>query len=130
VTHDEWIAGYVARHSDFVRGRCAEATIEMIGVFPTLRRVAGLARWVAPHGRAIIDEHWWLVDEAGDIVDPTRAQFGGAHVEYEPIDLDDPASLAKVPTGKCMECGGYAYAGAAFCAPACERAYVEAEGAI
>ncbi len=130
--HEKWIENYVSRQpSRFVRGKCDEATAEMRAAFPELRRVAGLAYWVAPHGKSIIDQHWWLVDEQGAIVDPTVEQFGGAAVTYEPIDLSDPAQAAKVPNGKCMECGGYVFgARTTFCSGACEDRYIREEGHV
>lgn len=117
----QWIEDYVAKRAGFVRGLCQYATAEMVEVFPELRRVAGLVRWTAPNGREVIDEHWWCVASDGAIVDPTEEQFYGP-VEYEELDLRNPADVARIPTGKCMDCGAYVYNGDTFCNEKCERA--------
>lgn len=122
-----WIEAYVARHTNrFVRGKCATATEEMVKAFPELRRVGGFVdvEW----GR---DQHWWCVAPDGSIVDPTVEQFGLWPVQYEELDLNDPATRARIPTGKCMDCGHEVYGGATFCNEACEaatRAYLGLSG--
>lgn len=119
MTHEEWIRNFEAACEGFVRGRCAAATAAMVESFPELRRVAGFAHWAAPNGRQIRDQHWWCVDAAGAIVDPTAAQFTGP-VRYEELDLGDPETLTRVPTGRCMGCGGDVYDSNRHCSDACE----------
>lgn len=119
MTYAAWIDSFVARNAGFVRGKCDAATTEMVAAFPELRRAAGFAH--VSWGR---DQHWWCVAPDGLIVDPTAAQFGpaGTPIRYEELDLNDPATRARVPTGKCMDCGGAVYGGATFCSDACEKA--------
>ena len=116
----KWIAEFVAAHNDFVRGECAKATTAMVEAFPELRRAAGFAHWMA--NRPIRDQHFWCVTQDGVIVDPTAVQFGGSPVHYEELDLDDPETQAKIPTGACMNCGDDVYEGAYCCSDRCERA--------
>jgi hypothetical protein len=99
--YDRWIATHYPPTAD-VTGKCAEATAEMAAAFPELRRVRG--HYVCHlAGRR---QHWWLVDEAGAVVDPTRQQFAsGSLGDYEPHDETSPE-----PVGKCMGCGRLVYA--------------------
>lgn len=114
-----WIEQYVAAQPErFVRGKCANATSAMVAAHPELRRACGFVyvQW----GR---DEHWWCVAPDGAVVDPTAEQFGAYGVlQYEELDLSDPATRARVPTGRCMDCGEPVYQWATFCDEACERA--------
>ncbi len=116
----EWIAAYVAKNNDFVRGKCQEACTEMRLQFPELRAAAGFAH--VTWGR---DQHWWCVTPAGEIVDPTKAQFEyGVVLQYEELDLDDPETRRIVPTGVCPNCSGECYEGAYLCSERCERQYL------
>lgn len=119
MTYADWIAAYVARHNGFVRGKCAQAVEMMVAAFPELRRAGGFAH--VSWGR---DQHWWCVAPDGLIVDPTVQQFGppGTPIRYEELDLNDPATRARVPTGKCMDCGGDVYGGDTFCSTECAAA--------
>ncbi len=127
-TYASWTAEYVLRHKDFVRGKCADATKEMVAAFPELKRVAGLLTvlWLhrtGPRAAPTIEQHWWCVAPDGSVVDPTIRQFDGAYIiSREPLDLDDPEARRKVPTGKCMDCGAQTYEGSAFCSETCEAA--------
>jgi hypothetical protein len=111
-----WIEEYVSKQpSRFVRGKCDAATKEMVAAFPELRRACGFV--YCAWGR---DEHWWCVDPAGAIVDPTAEQF---HLlsEYEELDLTKEEDVARIPTGKCMNCGGPCYGGrGSACSDECE----------
>lgn len=104
MTYGEWIDAYVARHNGFVRGKCKQATEEMIAAFPELRQAAGFVycQWG-------MDQHWWCVDPNDDIVDPTVAQFQGIIPEYEELDLNSPEDVGRIPIGKCVNCGGPIY---------------------
>lgn len=118
--HSVWIVCYIGEHNGFVRGLCAEATRAMVAAFPgELRAAAGFVHWFVD-GDLRRDQHHWCVDvESGEIVDPTALQF--TFVErYEELDLDDPATRSKVPTGRCMNCGGDAYERERFCSERCE----------
>lgn len=115
-----WIDAFVHRFNNFVRGRCDQATIEMVATFPELRRVAGFAHWFASNGRPIRDQHWWCVAPDGTVVDPTFAQFLPP-VRYEELDLNDPDTEARIPTGVCMNCGEDAYEGRYHCSDECEE---------
>jgi hypothetical protein len=94
MTYSEWIAAYVERHNGAVLGLCRQAVVEMRETFPELTEVRGHV-YCAWGKRG----HAWLVDPAGEIVDPTRAQFPGI-IQYEPWKPGD-----EVRVGKCMECG-------------------------
>lgn len=117
-----WIEAFVsAQPNRFVRGKCAEATLAMIEAFPELRRAAGFVH--CTWGR---DQHFWCVTPDGTVVDPTAEQFR-AVFEYEELDLDDPETQRRIPTGRCLDCGDDVYEGKSFCSEACEastRAYL------
>lgn len=121
MTYAEWIESYVARQKNrFVRGKCAEATTEMVAAFPELRRAAGFAH--VTWGR---DQHWWCVAPDGTIVDPTKEQFEfGVVLQYEELDLDDPETRSRVPTGVCPNCGDECYNGDSLCSKKCEVSYL------
>ncbi len=112
----DWIDGYVARFPYGVRGKCAEATREMCEAFPELRRAAGIVQtsWG-------VEQHWWCVSPAGEIVDPTASQFK-ALFGYEELDLNNPADAERVPTGVCYWCGEQVYKGREVCSDACGEA--------
>jgi hypothetical protein len=115
----EWIERYVIEQPQgFVRGKCTEATIAMAAAFPELMRVAGFV--YCAWGR---DEHWWCVAPDGTIVDPTVSQFAGP-VSYEALDLNDPSHVARIPTGRCPDCGEDTYQGADFCDEGCRGRYM------
>ncbi len=111
----QWIdTHYPSQASAF--GSCKEASAAMVAVFPELRQVNGHyfdPRW----GER---EHWWCVAADGEIVDPTARQFPsrgfGPYVELDPN--------AKVPSGMCPECGGYAYDGETFCCESHAASYM------
>lgn len=90
----------------------------MKAAFPELRMTCGfVVIWQTPEPQP----HWWLVDPAGDIVDPTLAQFGPVS-EYREIDEAHPAR--HYPRVKCMNCGSYFIQapGNLEHSPACSRA--------
>lgn len=97
------------------RGKCATATRQMQEAFPELTRVRG--HYYCPvWGER---QHWWLTDEEGQIVDPTKEQFpshgrGG----YEPWIEGSPE-----PTGRCPNCGELIYDGRELCSEECHRSY-------
>lgn len=122
-----WIDRYVAKHGGAVLGLCREAVQEMLVDHPELREVRGhvYCAW----GRR---GHAWLVDEAGDVVDPTRAQFPGP-ITYEPWKPGDT-----VLVGSCMDCGEEIWVAVqsldedpghpTFCSEACEQATLRSLG--
>lgn len=111
----EWIVAYVEREKNFVRGKCFEAVQQMTSAFPELKPVCGFVETTWGN-----DQHHWCVAADGSIVDPTRAQFPVVF-SYEALDPSDPATLARIPTGVCMDCGDSVYDGSTFCSMACER---------
>jgi len=125
--YDAWIATYVASQPDgYVRGKCAHATQAMVEAFPELKRQAGFVH--VDWGRFALDreQHWWCVTPDGEVVDPTVSQFHFGYVhEYEPLDLDNPADVARIPTGKCSNCGGpiYNHYDSTVCSDECHRSY-------
>jgi hypothetical protein len=107
----DWISKNVTE----TYGYCAEVTEQMAKSFPELRRVRGHYYCTVWGERG----HWWLVDEEGNVVDPTADQFpskgNGVYVEW-----DD--SLPE-PSGMCPNCGDYCYDGNYFCSKHCESSY-------
>ena len=113
---DERYAEWIAKNVADPLGTCAEVTERMAAVFPDLKRVRGHYYCTAWGERA----HWWLVTDAGDIVDPTAAQFPSrGHGHYEPWNEGD-----EEPTGKCANCGEYTYGSAYTCSDDCHAAMV------
>lgn len=131
--YQNWIAERLSRLDSW--NQCEEWTLAMMADFPELKRVRG---YVFLPGME--RPHWWLVDPAGEIVDPTRQQFydkpgdtlangtvltgyyGGSCVGgYEPVDESNP------PIGKCCNCGGTCYQLTApcslICSLECDAAY-------
>lgn len=90
-TYERWITTHVRGN---VRGRCGAWTRRMQQTFPELRRAGGL---VAPADRPpyagvhLVQQHWWLLTPAGDVVDPTARQFGWPPMY---IEFGDEAALA------------------------------------
>jgi hypothetical protein len=123
MTYSEWIAAYLKRNNDFVRGKCKEACEEMVKAFPELRIAAGFAH--VTWGR---DQHFWCVAPDGTIVDPTKSQFQfGVVLNYEELDLNDPATQDRVPIGKCCNCGEETYnssLSSEICSQRCHDSYV------
>ena len=110
----DWITKNVTE----ILATCAEVTLQMQEVFPELTRVRGHYYDFAWGRRG----HWWLVDSDGTVVDPTAAQFPSQGTgEYEPWEEGAPE-----PTGKCMNCGDYAYDNKGACSPECNK-ILEAE---
>jgi hypothetical protein len=91
--YDQWIANYIAKES-FIRGMCKSACEEMKKVFPNLTLVGGKVLTIAGER-----EHWWLLDENGQVVDPTRSQYEG-EIDYIPW-----TPSMEIIIGKCMNCG-------------------------
>lgn len=96
--YEEWIKNNIPEDC---YGQCAERTLEMQTVFPELKRVRGHYYGIF-HG---VRPHWWLKDEKGNIIDPTKSQFPNNKLGF--YDEWDESQLE--PTGKCPNCGGFAY---------------------
>lgn len=111
MTYKEWISANVV----VAYGMCKEVTAAMAKDFPELRRVRG--HYCCPFWGE--RQHWWLVTGAGEIVDPTAEQFPskgmGEYVEWD--------ESAPQPTGKCPNCGGYAYDYRTCCSDECHDEY-------
>ena len=80
-------------------GACGSFTRVFAERVPELTRVPGF--YISPAGHSH-GEHWWLVDAAGNIVDPTADQFPsqgtGNYVPYDP-------TKHLVAKGRCRNCG-------------------------
>ena len=104
------------------RGRCKELSEELVRNDPSLRLVRGFYHeptWGTKEG------HWWCVDQAGNIIDPSKDQFptGGIIDCYEEFD----------GTCECADCGkrfeeksiGTQFmSNYAFCSTACAMSFV------
>ena len=112
--YQRWIDEYVPTYKEAL-GNCVGLTEAMAICFPELTRVRG-NYYCASWGERT---HWWLVDAEGNIVDPTAKQFPsegrGAYVPWQEGE--------KEPTGKCPNCGEYAYDNQYFCSDECGHAY-------
>ncbi len=101
-------------------GTCREATEDMQKEFPHLRRVRG--HYYCPiWGER---KHWWLEDEQGNVIDPTREQFPSKGMgEYVEWGEDQPE-----PIGKCINCGCYCYDGKDVCCEDCHNEFMYSLG--
>jgi hypothetical protein len=108
----KWIAENVTEQY----GKCKEVTDKMKEVFPELQQIRGHYYCHTWGERA----HWWLTDEDGTIIDPTKEQFPSkGNGPYEPWIEGSPE-----PTGKCPNCGELIYHGGYTCNESCHNAYV------
>ncbi len=97
---------------DSAYGKCENATIQMMKIFPELKRVRGHVDCILRG----VKEHWWLKD-GDEIIDPTSAQFVIIGTDqYEEWDETKPE-----PTGKCGNCGAYCYNGDYCCSQRCKK---------
>lgn len=95
--------------ADLVRAQCKQFSAEFCAQFPELRMQAGFFG-ADPTGPDVMPdfsyvEHWWCVTPDGEIVDPTRAQFGDSTGQYWPYD----ENVHKIQIGRCINCGDYIY---------------------
>jgi hypothetical protein len=93
--YKEWVKEYLDR-TPFLLGKCIDASKEMREVFPELREKKGYVQTLVWGER----EHVWMVDEEGNIIDPTVGQFPHGALSYREWV---PGALTRV--GRCMECG-------------------------
>lgn len=120
--YGQWIIDKIASSTAGPFNMCSEWTKEMATAFPELKRVRGHAYLSPPFGER---PHWWLVEENGDIVDPTYLQWydpyytGAIVLDYLPWDETQPE-----PTGLCPNCGGLCYNGMSVCSMKCDREYM------
>lgn len=119
IIYQKWIvSNYPTPES--AKTACAEATRKMVDCFPELSRVRGMISVFEPFGLpASKTTHWWCVDSAGEIVDPTAHQYPTHILNYSPID-----ETKGEPTGKCPNCGDLCYNGDYLCTSKCERDYM------
>ena len=120
MTYDEWIQrNYPTKIQSY--GNCKKAVDEMKSVFPELTATNGFVEDAYWGERA----HWWLKDEAGEIVDPTKSQFNGL-LGYTEIDDNHPAR--NYPEARCHNCGDSYYETpelkGVMHTKACENAYI------
>lgn len=70
-----WLRRWRRRRAEQVRGECWRAALDGATRFG-LRPVVGLVACDRYAGiRRFIGYHWWLVDDAGRVLDPTAQQF-------------------------------------------------------
>ena len=95
-----------SRYPDYITavGKCAEACHAMKAAFPDLRLTNGEVEII---GYTEPRLHWWLVDEHGDIIDPTVRQFPSAPFYIE-ADENHPARNYEYK--RCPNCGDHYYA--------------------
>ena len=93
--------------------------------FPSLRRIAGYYFCTASGWS--YGEHWWLLDNAGQVIDPTADQFPcQGHGRYEPYS----PFKHKVLKGKCPCCGRglYSREGGYPCSLPCDQELAQEYG--
>jgi hypothetical protein len=90
-------AAWIAENVDEPYGKCREWSRAMASFYPELRVARG---WYDDPiwGQR---EHWWCVTPAGEIVDPTAAQFPTRGM-FPYREITDES---EVPTGACLTCG-------------------------
>lgn len=116
----EWIKQNVPQSVDRVVGTCKKYSKLMLKDFPELILVRGHVKIPGdynpsfPHGYP----HFWLKTSVGEIVDPTKKQFGTFCI-YEEWN-----ETGEEPTGKCPNCGEYCYRGRYCCSEKCEKEYI------
>lgn len=112
--YERWIQANVTQPC---AGKCKEWCYSMLACFPELRLIRGHYHCSIAGKRP----HWWMVAPNGCIVDPTRDQFPSMGTdEYEPWD-----ETQEEPTGRCPNCGGYAFNGDTCCSQECSVQYVQ-----
>lgn len=119
-------AEWIAKNVPDPRYACQTATREMSKTFPELTPARGFVTFFGMDSRSATDHpfdvigimHWWCKTADGQIVDPTRSQFGNVQVDYEEYNEQKHGPM---PTGKCMNCGAMVYAPrSATCSDRCE----------
>lgn len=102
----EWIKKHNLEKIENSLGNCEKYARMMAADFPEMRLAKGI---VYSHenpdnfhpNHPIEYPHWWLFDDNGWIVDPTRSQFKLiGDIVYKEFDQDKPIS-------KCIGCGTY-----------------------
>ena len=73
--YKKWIRSNIDKNNTY--GKCKEYCVVMLKAFPELTKVRG--HYICPIWGS--RPHWWLKDESGNIIDPTRFQF--------PVGVDD-----------------------------------------
>jgi len=96
-------------------GQCAEITDAMQKEFPELIRVRGHYLCYAWGERS----HWWLRDNKGEVIDPTKMQFPSIGIGLYKEWIDGSPE----PTGKCPNCEGYCYNHDFCCSDECSKYY-------
>ncbi len=121
--YTRWIMRYLIYAKGFVRGKCDAFTRQMVEAFPELTRQPGFVQ--CSWGQ---EQHWWCVTLDGIIVDPTVNQFNGGLIHYDPIDVNDPDDVARIPIGSCANCSEDIYPDSectnTVCSNRCHDAYV------
>jgi hypothetical protein len=117
--YQEWInENYPNQVS--ARLQCEKATLRMLEAFPELKRVRGQIELMDATGLYPSKEpHWWLINESGEVVDPTAHQYMKKISQYLPCDESKGE-----PSGTCPNCGGICYEGNYICSEKCTKEYV------
>lgn len=106
-----------------ILGKCQKWSRTMKEAFPELRLTNGE---IKIENDKNLRHHWWLVDEGGQIVDPTEGQFHGGVQEY--FEATDGSDCRIYSYHKCMECGTMYYFKSGsdrnFCSDPCADAMV------
>lgn len=105
----QWIINY----NGSIYRKCKQVTQEMKAAFPELTIVRGLVSILESPKKF---QHQWLIDTAGEIVDPTANQWIKI-TDYMPIDESDPRNI---PIERCVNCGEWCFGRYNTCSEKCE----------
>jgi len=115
--YTNWINENIPKSPNLVRGKCDEMCNKMLTDFPELKKIRGFY-YDPVWGKR---QHWWLVDDKEEIIDPTSHQFPSkGQFKYEKLDESKPE-----PIGKCLNCGKYCFEMKDFCCCKCQKIYVD-----
>ncbi len=116
-----WLSSHLKGEDGY--GECLSVCQEMVKRWPTLILVRGYYHCPSWGERG----HWWLINEAGQIVDPTARQFpSGGQGRY--VVYSDAEIAERTPIGRCLDCGEDIFEGGysgTFCTEACAKATTE-----
>lgn len=111
-------------------GKRHETCLEMQKEFPELRLASGFVHTELdlPAYRSRGPwAHWWLVDAAGHVIDPTVFQYENVQpIRYDELPEDHPARHG--PMKKCMNCGATFWTEGAVCSDKCYKEFADSLG--
>ena len=118
----------VERKGDAIRGFCHSKAVAFVERFPELILVRGavfppaIRHLITNEDIDVENGHWWCETPDGQIVDPTRAQFGDWRAMH--YAAFDESKAHELPTGKCYNCGFLCYGRSdGVCSDDCGNAY-------